>query len=38
MRRGVPALRVGGRLVTTVFDLMLATYGVAPRRAARRLA
>ena len=29
MRRGVPAVRVGGRLVTTVLDLMLATYGVA---------
>ncbi len=28
MRRGVPATRVGGRLVTTVFDLMLAQYGV----------
>ena len=26
--RGVPARRVGGRLVTTVFDLMLAHYGV----------
>jgi nitrate reductase alpha subunit len=29
LRRGVPARRVGGRLVTTVFDLMLAQYGVA---------
>jgi nitrate reductase alpha subunit len=29
MRRGVPAVRVHGRLVTTVLDLMLATYGVA---------
>ncbi|MGZ6644411.1 MAG: nitrate reductase subunit alpha, partial [Solirubrobacteraceae bacterium] len=29
MRRGVPALRVGDMLVTTVLDLMLATYGVA---------
>jgi nitrate reductase alpha subunit len=29
MRRGVPARRVAGRLVTTVLDLMLATYGVA---------
>ena len=29
MRRGVPAKRVGGRLVTTVFDLALAQYGVA---------
>jgi nitrate reductase alpha subunit len=28
LRRGVPARRVGGRLVTTVFDLMLAQYGV----------
>jgi nitrate reductase / nitrite oxidoreductase, alpha subunit len=28
MRRGVPAIRVGGRLVTTVLDLMLATYGI----------
>ncbi|MBA2348060.1 MAG: nitrate reductase subunit alpha, partial [Solirubrobacterales bacterium] len=29
MRRGVPAVRVGEQLVTTVLDLMLATYGVA---------
>jgi nitrate reductase alpha subunit len=29
MRRGVPAVRVGDHLVTTVLDLMLATYGVA---------
>jgi nitrate reductase alpha subunit len=28
LRRGVPARRVGGRLVTTVFDLLLAQYGV----------
>ncbi|MGW5868394.1 nitrate reductase subunit alpha [Streptomyces sp. NPDC055239] len=28
LRREVPAVRVGGRLVTTVFDLMLAQYGV----------
>ena len=28
LRRGVPVRRVGGRLVTTVFDLMLAQYGV----------
>ena len=28
VRRGVPARRVAGRLVTTVFDLMLAQYGV----------
>ena len=29
MRRGVPAVRVGDSLVTTVLDLMLASYGVA---------
>ncbi|HET6634241.1 MAG TPA: nitrate reductase subunit alpha [Streptomyces sp.] len=29
LRRGVPALRIGGHLVTTVFDLVLAQYGVA---------
>ncbi|GAA3697557.1 nitrate reductase subunit alpha [Gordonia hankookensis] len=28
VHRGVPAVRVGGHLVTTVFDLMLAQYGV----------
>jgi nitrate reductase / nitrite oxidoreductase, alpha subunit len=28
MLRGVPARRIGGRLVTTVFDLLLAQYGV----------
>jgi len=28
LRRGVPARRVGGHLVTTVLDLMLAQYGV----------
>ncbi|ROZ87316.1 nitrate reductase subunit alpha [Gordonia sp. OPL2] len=28
LRRGVPAIRVDGNLVTTVFDLMLAQYGV----------
>jgi nitrate reductase alpha subunit len=28
LSRGVPARRVGGRLVTTVLDLMLAQYGV----------
>jgi nitrate reductase alpha subunit len=28
IRRGVPALRVGDHLVTTVLDLMLAQYGV----------
>lgn len=29
LTRGVPARRVGGHLVTTVYDLMLAQYGVA---------
>ena len=29
MRRGLPALRLGDHLVTTVFDLLLAQYGVA---------
>ncbi|SEC64647.1 nitrate reductase alpha subunit [Amycolatopsis tolypomycina] len=29
LRRGVPVRRVAGKLVTTVFDLMLAQYGVA---------
>ncbi|MGH2865013.1 MAG: nitrate reductase subunit alpha, partial [Solirubrobacteraceae bacterium] len=29
VRRGVPAMRVGDRLVTTVLDLTLAHYGVA---------
>ncbi|MEP7765797.1 nitrate reductase subunit alpha [Sanguibacter sp. 25GB23B1] len=28
IRRGVPVREVGGRLVTTVFDLLLAQYGV----------
>ncbi|GAA3106190.1 nitrate reductase subunit alpha [Pseudonocardia yunnanensis] len=28
VHRGVPVIEVGGRLVTTVFDLMLAQYGV----------
>ncbi|GGS28453.1 nitrate reductase subunit alpha [Actinokineospora fastidiosa] len=28
VRRGVPVRRVGGHLVTTVFDLLLAQYGV----------
>jgi len=28
MRRGVPAKRIGGRLVTTVFDLLCAQLGV----------
>ncbi len=27
-RRGVPAVRIGGRLVTTVFDLVMAQYAV----------
>ena len=38
LRRGVPAMRVGGRLVTTVFDLLLAQYGVARAGLAGRLA
>ena len=29
LRRGVPVRRVGGHLVTTVFDLLLAQYGVS---------
>src|SRR5690606_25953715 len=29
LRRGVPAREVGGRLVATVYDLVLAQYGVA---------
>src|SRR6185437_7031249 len=29
VRRGVPAKRIGGRLVTTVLDLVLAQYGVS---------
>jgi nitrate reductase / nitrite oxidoreductase, alpha subunit len=29
LRRGVPVRRVGGQLVTTVYDLLLAQYGVA---------
>ncbi|MEU4577184.1 molybdopterin-dependent oxidoreductase [Nonomuraea sp. ATR24] len=29
LRRGVPAASEGGQLVTTVFDLLLAVYGVA---------
>ncbi|MEV6325276.1 nitrate reductase subunit alpha [Nocardia sp. NPDC051787] len=28
LRRGVPVRRIGGHLVTTVFDLLLAQYGV----------
>ncbi|WP_240641591.1 nitrate reductase subunit alpha [Nocardioides ferulae] len=31
VRRGVPVREVGGRLVTTVFDLVMATYGVRHR-------
>jgi nitrate reductase alpha subunit len=29
LRRGVPAIRLGAHLVTTVFDLVMAQYGVA---------
>ncbi|MFI7415761.1 nitrate reductase subunit alpha [Nonomuraea sp. NPDC049684] len=29
MRRGVPVTEMGGKLVTTVFDLLMAQYGVA---------
>ena len=29
IRRGVPAIRIGDRLVTTVFDLLMAQYAVA---------
>jgi nitrate reductase alpha subunit len=29
VRRGVPAIRIDGRLVTTVFDLLMAQYSVA---------
>jgi len=32
LRRGVPVRRVGGHVVTTVFDLMLAQYGVGRPR------
>ncbi len=35
LRRGVPARRVGGHLVTTVYDLMLAQYGVDRDRVCR---
>ena len=31
VRRGVPAIRIGGQLVTTVLDLVLAQYGVGRR-------
>ena len=41
VRRGVPAIRFGDRLVTTVFDLLMAQYGVGrdglPGRLAVRL-
>ena len=37
-RRGVPAKRIGGKLVTTVFDLLARAVGVASRRAPRRVA
>jgi nitrate reductase alpha subunit len=36
LRRGVPVRRVGGHLVTTVFDLLLAQYGPSARRVADR--
>ncbi|MGH9305051.1 MAG: molybdopterin-dependent oxidoreductase, partial [Acidimicrobiales bacterium] len=29
LERGVPAVRLGGRLVTTVFDIVMAHYGVS---------
>ena len=38
LRRGVPVTRVNGRLVTTVFDLMLAQYGVGRAGSAGRVA
>ena len=38
MRRGVPARRVGGQLVTTVFDLLCAQLRRRARRPAGRLA
>ena len=38
MLRGVPAKRLGGRLVTTVFDLALAQYGVGRDGPAGRVA
>ena len=36
LRRGVPVRRVGGQLVTTVYDLLLAQYGVRRAGPARR--
>ena len=38
IRRGVPAMRIGGQLVTTVLDLMLAQYGVGRDGLAGRVA
>ena len=38
IRRGVPVRRVAGQLVTTVFDLLLAQYGVARDGPARPVA
>ena len=38
LRRGVPVRRVAGKLVTTVFDLMLAQYGVHRDGPARHVA
>ena len=35
--RGVPVRRVDGHLVTTVFDLLMAQYGVGPSGAAGRV-
>ena len=35
LSRGVPVRRVGQHLVTTVYDLMLAQYGVGRRRPPR---
>ena len=32
VRRGVPTVRIGGQVVTTVLDLVLAQYGVARPR------
>ncbi len=38
LRRGVPVRGIGGHLVTTVYDLLLAQYGVGRARTAGRLA